>query len=337
MFRLQKLFTFYVLGWLVAGIPAGGAVKATRKHREGATNGAVILWTNPVNIESRDLFYGPGGRDHVPRGTFTFVKEDLHGRSPKFVVKDQDGVKWKVKLGIEARPETAASRIVWAVGYYANEDYFVHQLRVRGMPMRLHRGQSLVASDGSVFDVRMKREPVDEKKIGGWRWRSEPFTGTRELNGLRTLMAVINNWDLKDENNAIYQPRTERIYAISDLGASFGCSGLCWPRYRMKGDLKKYSHSLFIRRLTEDTVSFQTPARPRFMFLVNPKEYLSRVRLEWIGRRVPRTDAKWMGTLLSRLTPEQIRDAFRAAGYAQPEVEEFANVLEGRIAALRDL
>ena len=161
----------------------------------------------------------------MPCGTFTFVKEDLKGTSPKLVVKDQDGVKWKVKLGIEARPETVASRIVWAVGYYATVDYFLEELQVHEMPARLHRGKNLVTQDGSLLNARLKREPADESKAGIWRWRSDPFTGTRELYGLRTLMAVLNNWDLKDKNNAIYQEGTERIYAVSDLGASFGCPG----------------------------------------------------------------------------------------------------------------
>ena len=53
------------------------------------------------------------------------------------------------------------------------------------------------------------------------------FTGTRELNGLRVMMALINNWDLKDENNAIYRekPVRDQIYEVSDLGASFGTTG----------------------------------------------------------------------------------------------------------------
>ena len=59
-----------------------------------------------------------------PHGTFTFLKEDRKGSNPKFDVQDENGVKWKVKLGSEARPETVASRLVWAVGYFANEDYF---------------------------------------------------------------------------------------------------------------------------------------------------------------------------------------------------------------------
>ena len=105
----------------------------------------------------------------------------------------------------------------------------------------------------------------------------------------------------------------------------------------MKGDLEKYSHSVFIRRVTPDAITFQTPARPQFMFVVNPKEYLSRLRLQWIGKNVPRADAKWMGGLLSRLSLKQIHDAFRAAGYSQTEVDEFSKILERRIDTLRDL
>ena len=46
---------------------------------------------------------------------------------------------------------------------------------------------------------------------------------------------------------------------------------------------------------------------------------------------------KWMAQELSKLSPEQIRDAFRAAGYSPEEVEGFAGVVEKRIAALREL
>jgi hypothetical protein len=321
---------------LTLGQLFAGSKKGKENHAEAVTASApAVLWKDPADIGTRDLFNGPGGPDHTPHGTFKFEKEDLDGTNPKFVVKDQDGVKWKVKLGIEARPETVASRIVWAVGYHTNEDYFVPALQVQEMPGHLHRGQKLVDPDGSVHNVRLKRE--DEKKIATWSWRDDPFTGTRELNGLRTLMAVINNWDLKDENNAIYEEAGQRIFAVSDLGASFGCACRCWPRNRTKGDPEKYSQSRFIRQLTADTVSFQTPARPSYLYAVNPKEYVSRIHLEWIGRKIPRADAKWMGSLLARLSPQQIHDAFRAAGYSPQEVEEFSKVLTGRIAALTGL
>ena len=31
-----------------------------------------VLWREPGDIASRNLFYGPGGQSHVPQGTFTF-------------------------------------------------------------------------------------------------------------------------------------------------------------------------------------------------------------------------------------------------------------------------
>jgi hypothetical protein len=324
--------------WFFCALPNAGAVKRKQETRKEITaTGPAILWNNPADLESRNLFYGPGGSGHVPHGTFTFIKEDLDGTSPKFVVIDEAGVKWKVKMGIEARPETVATRIVWAVGYYTNEDYFVRDLAVVGMPQRLQRGQNLIGADGSVHNVRLKKEGAEGKKIANWRWRHDAFTGTREWNGLRALMAVINNWDLKDENNAVYQEDGKRIYMVSDLGASFASAGRSWPRNRSKGDLNKYRDSKLIRQVTPLTVDFQAPARPRYVYAVNPKEYFSRVHLGWIGRNVPRSDAKWMGQLLARLSQRQIHDAFRAAGYSPQEVDDFSHVLSHRIAQLTDL
>jgi hypothetical protein len=338
-------FAILLVAFVLTGPTAGAGKKGDKAAEKSAASsvassvatGPAVLWRDPADISSRDLFYGPGGERHAPLGPFTFVKEDMDGTNPKFVVIDKDGVKWKVKMGLEARPETVASRIAWAAGYYANEDFFVKDLDVHEMPVRLQRGQKMLAPDGSVHNVRLKREDKDEKKIGNWQWRHDAFTGTRELNGLKVVMALVNNWDLKDENNAIYQHGSERIYMISDLGASFGSAGRTWPREKAKDNLDSYSHSKFIRNLTPDSVDFQVPARPRWVYLVNPKEYLSRVHLEWIGTRVPRGDVRWMGQLLARLSGRQIRDAFRAAGYTPQEVEGFARILEQRITVLTDL
>ena len=314
------------------------AKKGPGSGEENIGNGPAVLWREPEDIASRNLFYGPGGKEHEPpAGIYTFIKEDLNGTNPKFDVRDRDGLKWKVKLGLEARPETVASRLAWAVGYFANEDYFVQDLQVQGMPARLHRGQKLVAPDGSVHNVRLKRQSEGEKKIGNWLWSNDPFTGTREWNGLKALMALINNWDLKDENNTIYLEGSERVYMVSDLGASFGSAGRAWPREKAKDNLDSYSHSRFIRRLRADSVDFAVPARPRFVYLVTPRDYFSRVRLESIGKNVPRKDARWMGQLLARLSPAQIADAFRAAGYSPQEVQGFSEVLQNRIEVLTDL
>ena len=316
--------------------PAAPGKKA--KHpAETANAGIAVLWRDPSDIASRNLYYGPGGTEHQPHGPYTFVKEDLDGTNPKFVVTDTDGVKWKVKLGVEARPETVADRITWSVGYFTNEDYFLADLHVENLPPRLHRGQKLIGPDGAFHNVRLKRESKDEKKVGIWHWRLNPFSGSRELNGLKVVMATMNNWDLKDLNNAIYREGPDLDYVVSDLGASFGTAGPNWPHSKSKGNLESYTRSKFIRNVTADRVDFLTPARPRWLLMVNPKEYFKGVRLEWVCRNIPRDDARWMGQLLARLSPEQIRDAFRAAGYSPEEVEAFTQLLQERITVLTDL
>src|SRR5262249_4559658 len=149
---------------------------------ERAASGPAVLWREPSDIARRNLFFGPGGRKHQPHGPFTFLREDLEGSNPKVDVRDIDGVKWRVKLGTEARPEIVATRLVWAVGYFADEDYYIPLITVDGLPARLHRGEKYLDLDRSFHNARLKRE--DHKKIGTWRWRDSDFLGTRELNGL---------------------------------------------------------------------------------------------------------------------------------------------------------
>jgi hypothetical protein len=307
------------------------------------TAGVPVLWREPTDIKHRDLFYGPGGKEHQPPTIFTFVSEDLDGSNPKLNVRDTAGMKWKLKLGAEVHPETVASRLVWAVGYFADEDYFLREVHVSGVPAHLHRGQHLVGPDGTLRDVRLKREPDDRKKIGNWRWRENPFSGTRELNGLRVLMAVINNYDLKDVNNAIRGSKRSRsaeseelVYEVSDLGSSFGSAGL-ERTDQSKGNLQAYRRTSFIKRMTPDDVDFSVPRRADWIVLVNAPEFLMRLRLRWIGRQIPREDARWMGHMLAQLSPDQIRDAFKAAGYPPEEVDGFTAALESRIAQLNQL
>jgi hypothetical protein len=331
---------------VLLSVPAIGASKKTAPESPGRGEntalGPAVLWRNPTDIASRDLFYGPGGEQHQPHGPFTFIKEDLDGTNPKFDVRDADGVKWKVKLGEEARPETVATRLVWAAGYFTDEDYFLPDIHVAAMPRRLHRGQKLVGPGGSMHNVRLKRHVKGEEKLGNWRWHMDPFTNTRELNGLRVTMALINNWDLKDENNKVleYEHKEEgpeQIYEVSDLGASFGTTGRHRSRAVSKGSLQSYSRSQFITKVTPDFVDFKSPSRPSFVLIVNPREYISRVHLEWIGRHIPRADARWLGELLARLSPEQIHDAFRAAGYSPQEIEGFSKIVQSRISQLNEL
>ena len=132
------------------------------KSEKTAVQVPALLWKDPTNISVRNLRYGQGGERHSPHTTvFRFVKEDLSGSNPKFIVTDQSGVKWKIKLGAEAKPEVAASRLVWAVGYFTPEDYYLPELQVTGMPTQLHRGKQFVAADGTMRAARYSPEEVE--------------------------------------------------------------------------------------------------------------------------------------------------------------------------------
>ena len=335
-----------LLALLIAGLPATAAKKKPPKidpdQKAALDQAPAVLWQQPRDISKLDLYWGPGGEKHQPQGPFTFEKEDLEGSSAKFVVHDRDGVKWKVKLGPEARPEIAATRLVWAAGYFANEDYLIPVLHVENMPAQLQRGQNLVSPDGSMVNARLKRYLKDEKKSENWQWRNNAFTGTREFNGLRVMMALINNWDLKDINTGVYAEKHKpdgltREFMVNDLGSTFGTPRRDWPLVKAKGNFDEYNGTRFIRQVTPEYVDFNIPAKPSILTAVSPRDYFSHRKLRWIGRNIPRADAHWIGEMLSHLSHDQIRDAFRAAGYGPGEIEGFTKVVEHRIAQLQDL
>ena len=95
-----------------------------------------------------------------------FIDEDHAGTNPKFYVRDQDGTKWTAKMGVEAKPETAAAHLLWAVGYFTDEDYFVSRLGVEGLPAQLQRGQNLIGRDGMIREraFRTPSEGLEENR-----------------------------------------------------------------------------------------------------------------------------------------------------------------------------
>jgi len=320
---------------------AGKRKAASKIGEEITQRGTIELWHAPNDISGRDLLYGPGGKDYAPHSTYTFVKEDLNGSNPKFHVRDENGIKWRVKLGAEARPEPSAARLLWAIGYSTNEFYFLPELTVKGLPTHLRRGQNLVGPGGTLRNVDMKRLEKNEKKVSIWRWRHNPYFGSRELNGLRVMMALVNNWDLKDDNNEVYEVvnggKREYIYRVSDLGSSFGSSGPSWTPEMAKGNIRSYERSKFIKKVTADYVDFDFPTRPALKYIFDPPGLIAHLRLRWIGKHIPRNDARWAGSLLAQLSPDQIRDAFRAGGFSSKDVEAYTQIVEERIRELNGL
>ncbi|MDQ3802739.1 MAG: hypothetical protein M3416_02655 [Acidobacteriota bacterium] len=316
---------------------------AQKSGKDKERSAAPVLWRDPGDIASRDLRYGPGSAELAPAAPFTFVEEVKKGESPKFKVRDARGVEWNVKLGPEAQAETVSTRLVWAVGYFAEEAYYFDEVRVENM-RGLSRGREYVAGH-VVRSARFEPRRGDFKEGPEWSWRDGPFEDSREMNGLKVLMILLNNYDARKGNNHILYTDTpagrEARYVVTDLGATLGRAGGLGGK-RTKNDLEAFLSTKFVRGVDEGdgVVEFDYDTRPRgfgHLSVLHPKYYRGEVKKEKAMRGIPVEHARWAGSLLAQLTDEQLRDAFRAAGYDQATMDGFVAAIRGRINQLTSL
>jgi hypothetical protein len=304
-----------------------------------------ILWRDPGNIPARDLRYGPGAPHLAPVAPFTFLKEDKDGESPKFDVKDARGVKWSVKLGEEAQAETVAARLVWSVGYFAEEAYYFERVHIRRLP-KLSRGREFVSPRGMVMGARFEPRREHVKRGEYWAWDKNPFQDTQELSGLKILMILLNNYDARKENNRVLHVKdaasgtVEAQHTVTDLGATLGRAGGLGGT-RTKNNLEDFLSTRFVMGVEDDgSVEFDYDTRPTklgMLSIVYPPYYRSQVKKEKAMRGIPVEHARWIGSLLSQLSEQQLRDAFSAAGYNRTLTSGYVNALRERINQLTRL
>ena len=83
-------------------------VFATKQKR--IRTGTPLLWEEPTDITTRDLFLGAGGDAMKPDlSSLTYVKDRPGGYSKKYEVRDGSGRRWIAKLGKGAQSDTAAN------------------------------------------------------------------------------------------------------------------------------------------------------------------------------------------------------------------------------------
>ena len=271
-----------------------------------------VMWT-PVEVETRNLRTGAGGtamRPNVRR--IRFIKKETGGNNLKYRISDGNGRIWVAKIADESQAEVAANRLLYGIGYMTEIDYLAPALTIPGK--------------GRHKNVRLEARPAGIDRDGRWKWDDNPFAGTREFKGLRVMMALINNWDLKDDNNAILRTKGEARYLVSDLGSSFGklpyASAPILNRFgRSVNDPIDFVNSTFIHGVEPN-------GEVDFYYKAKGKKVLKGITVE---------DARWIGGLLSRLSDRQIGDAFRAANYSPSEVRLMSAAIRRRIKELNAL
>ena len=303
-------FRLIGLAVLLSLLPVSAVIAQKKKD---PPRGVPVLWTSPANISSRNLLLGPGGVAMRPDlRSITFLEEDKGGYSgTKYRIRDGAGREWVAKIGKEAQSETAAVRLLWAVGYETEVNYLIPRLTIPGK--------------GTFEDVRLEARPNSEKRLDEWLWEQNAFVGSRPFQGLKVMMLFLENWDIKDSNNEKIQVKgTNRVrYVVSDLGATFGKTGglpLLWTITRSRNKPEDYEKAKFVEGVEGNRVKFRYSGKKKDLF-----------------ENITVADARWIGNLLSRLNRSQIRDAFLAANYNREETEILTDAVLHRIEQLRRL
>jgi hypothetical protein len=245
---------------------------------------------------------GPGGRDAAPdpQGEYQFVARDTTGKSPGFDVRDAQGRLWSVKTGPEAQSEVVVSRLLWAAGYFQPPTYYLPSWTLTGAP-----------DPNPQPAGRFRLELDREQKVGSWSWGANPFVGTAPLRGLFVLMVMVNNWDLKTQQNPLYELTAGaaaplRRYVVRDLGASLG--GTRWLFPGSKSVLADFERERFIHSVRDGHVRFH---------------YRGAWREPHLKRGVAPADVRWIAERLARLTAAQWNDAFMAGGYSASDAQRY--------------
>ncbi len=296
---------------------------AKKDAKKETPQGTPVFWQEPTDIASRNLLLGAGGEEMKPDLSQVIWEGqgDEVGYSVKWRVRDAAGRHWVAKLGNEAQPETAASRLVWAAGYPTEITYLAPCVKIVNAPKP--KKDVKRCEDKGFANVRFEARPEGHKRLDEWSWNQNPFSGSKEFAGFVVMMGLVNNWDLKDSNNkVVYVPREggdgELRYVVSDLGATFGKTGNFITHSR--NEPEKYVKTGFVDKIKGNRVKFNYNGKKGSLF--------DNITVE---------QAAWIGSLLARLSDKQIEDAFRAANYTDEEVRLLAAAVRSRIDQLAAL
>jgi hypothetical protein len=311
---MTKSFAFGLMPLLFATyIPTCAAPVRATATPQGASLGE--LWQNPVDLATRDLFYGPWGRDEAPDpdATYTFVAPKGHGVNPGVTVADGAGREWHVKQaphddeGPEGPVEVVLSRILSAVGYHQPPVYYLSSFTLRD-------ATGVHVEPGGRFRLQSK----SLENLGQWSWQQNPFVGMRPYQGLLVILLMFDSSDLKNDNNTLYRVKrpsgdVTRWYVVRDLGTALGETGRLKPK---RDDPDLFTRLPYITRVKNGFVEFGYHGWHQ----------------ELVRRRITPSDVQWASELLARLSDLQWSDAFRAGGYEPAVAARFEARLHQKIA-----
>lgn len=285
----------------------------------GNNEAVIVLWRDPQDIQNRDLFWGSGGSYNAPNPSSLYVFIDGNKSGHEYrLVEDELGRTWEITFDKEndsfdskgrGRASAVASRLLWAIGYEADQNYFLANLSVRD------KGEIK-----RITNVGLKRRFSNMELLGNWRWDTSPFNNSRELQGLKTAIALFNNWDTDDngKGNRIvrYNNSDNYAYYVFNLNSSFGKSD------KTRGNPNDYAGEALLKNpsVSNNQVNFAIHGDAKN-----------------VVTEVSPANARWIANLISRLSDKQLADAFRSAGFSINEVNIYIQALKAKNQTLLNL
>jgi hypothetical protein len=310
----------------------------------------------PGKVSEADIAAGPPQQKHVFQihdgdkiiCDFKTPGKEMGGKTPKFgcqitSVQSADGKMQtltsdiqeddpvKVKFGAtdnEVFAEIVATRLMWAMGYYADAWYPV-QVVCHGCPENPVSGSGATATRTyAVANIVRKLPGHKMTEIGkddqGWSWKELDTANGRpvyERDGLKLLAAFMQHSDNKppqqrltchkvDVDGKTQPPSTtcdRSIMLVQDVGATFGSGGWFTSNTAAKMNIENWSGKKLWLSAGTDAAPHACQASLRKS--LTAKDGLSNPGISEDGRRF---DAG----LMCQLSDQQIESFFRAARVA---------------------
>jgi hypothetical protein len=321
-----------------------GGVCAAEKDEEFISGGErekylkrAQVW-HQVDIPAMDIMAGPQSDFAVPFDaevtcTFEEPKEKPSGVNPKFNCRSASGDSIRVKYGSrEVYAEVTATRLFWALGFYADEMYPVRLKCLNCPPNPAEPKKDDERATRIIEDAVIERKfpgmVLESKTDEGVDWKEfekidekEGGASRRDRDALKLLATFIQHVDSKPDNQrlACYAEDfrnaggsgeafcTRPVVMIQDIGSTFGSGGVVGiSKMEYKGWKK--------------TEVFNTAEEARQLVKTDQKFCVGNLVASMgagdVGLTHPfigEEGRQFLAELMNQLTDQQIRDLFRVA------------------------
>ena len=262
----------HYLLWVLTPAPAVNRESQAWKARAALIARARVFVARPPVIPGLDLSRPSNDPDPFDRSTLVecrYVPKPITGTTPKFFCRLPDGSMIKVKYGStpERLAETAATRLLSALGFGADRVTLLPRLRCLGCPPRPYETRrlaerffatwllNLVVRDDAPRDFswvsaerKLPGRAIEVDGFEGWDYSEldtvDPSKGgaTRaEVDALKLMAVFLGHWDNKPDNQRLLcqdenghdpaAPCAAPLLMLQDVGSTFGEPSVVEPNW----------------------------------------------------------------------------------------------------------